>query len=204
MSYTLILKPCSTQTVWALSLLVEPGVRRFDAAFLKIGRTFYAAQRGALGEMCELYEWYLTMRKLEGYFTRESKRLAYFIAHKFPEKIEFPPLQPYFSYAISNPVSVYFFQLLCAYDHLMCLAEFCITVRLIAKRRIMRKKLDRYKQELIQLMTRISQFQPGTRQITTVKDRLVLMQAIVAEHMPILNGSKFEGAQQIAQGGGVK
>ena len=159
MSQILVVTPASRDATWVLDLKINGQKNRVQSCLRKIERLFYQGQKGDVAALLELYEWYKTIRQVEGYFDKEVSRLSKLIKRKVKETFEHYPDKPKtYRLPINNPISAAFYRVISKFDTLMCLSNTCMTLAIFKKRRLFARKTDQYQQSLMRIITKVSQY----------------------------------------------
>lgn len=197
MSTVFVLKPCSHETAWLMSLTIKPGVSRMMRVMNKITRLFHHARHGRSQDILTLFHWHQSMCQIEDYFDKEIARLTKLVKRKCKDQLLFEPNSgSSYRIKVSTPPSACFYRLISKHDTLMCLVETCITLGLFKKRRTLSKKNHVYSRRLLKIMTEISEYKISNNTAVecslTEEEQSTLSHALQSEVMPIFRKGVFD------------
>ena len=190
MKQKMTLSPISHQTHWVLNLKINQEANRIQSCFRKIERLMVVSRQGEVSAILTIYEWYRSLRQVEGYFDKEIKRLSKLIKRKAKSRIDCVPVNKQsYRLPVSSPLSFILYNLICKFDRLMCLSKTCRTLLIFKKRRLLSKKYHVYKTAFMRAIMQISQYsdKQSNKAIELNKQtKTILMLAIQSEMLPIM------------------
>ncbi len=197
MSTVFVLKPCSLETAWLMSLTIKPNVSRVITVMNKMTRLFHHARLGRVEDIITLYYWHQNMCQIEGYFDKEIARLTKLVKRKYKDHILFEPnSSTNYRIKVATPLSACFYRLLSKFDTLMCLVETCTTLGLFKKRRTLSKKNHVYSQKLLKIMNEIAEYKISNimreKYRLTKESRNTLAHALQSDVLPIFRKAVFD------------
>lgn len=194
MSTVFVLKACSLEAVWLMSLSIKPGVSRVVTVMNKITRIFYHARLGQAEDVITLFNWHQNLCQIEGYFDKEIARLTKLIKRKHKDQIVFEARRTY-RIKVTTPISVCFYHVLIKFDTLMCLIETCSLLGLFKKRRTFSKKNNIYSKKLLKIMNEIAKYKISKNffecRSLTEQEQSSLAYALQSEITPIFRKDVF-------------
>jgi hypothetical protein len=156
MTQLIVFEPKSESVKWLLSLKVHDQKNRMGVCFRKIQQLYWLSEaKNALAAL-ELQAWTQIIKSMERSFMLQIKRISKVIERRVKAKIQYQSSSSPFKFELKNPIQLKFYELLSTFDHLMCLSETCLSLKLFKKGRFFIQRMERDKRAVTKLVARMS------------------------------------------------
>jgi hypothetical protein len=156
MTQLIVFEPKSQTVGWLMSLKVNNQKNRIGVCFRKIHECYWLAEKGNASAISTLQAWTELIQKMEKSFKIQIKRLSTVIERRVKAKIQYQSRGPDMRFPVSNPMHIRFYEILGIFDHLMCLSETCLSLKLFKSNRFFIQRMDRDKREMTGLVAKMS------------------------------------------------